>query len=726
MGFDPLLEYSRGLQGCRKDPRADEEFADSVIRAGGNPDGDAVAHQWEFAGLGAGKLTATWMHVVEQFPGCWPGAPQEVGDCFVAGTMVTMGDGTLKPIEDVKTGDFVLSPTGMSRKVLSTIKKPYSGDILSVKASHLLDEVRCTPDHRFMSPVNDYECKWVDAASLSSGSVLLPDAASGYDLEHTYDLHDYGFTSNPNETAEGLKSEPRRMTCPDDRVRAFSSKSDCPRRIKLDSEFAWFVGLYLAEGSCDKTNGSPRRITLNLGGTRRDLAERAAAFLDSYGIASTISSVPSKPTVLYVRVSNIPFATLVSEITGNGNTYTKSVPPEVMSSSDEVRAAFLKGWMDGDGWYGEDESASHRRAVGVSVNKAMIRDMQRIAMSVGMPCSMTSRKPHGRSKRAYQIQWSGKSAADVTGRQATAAVAVASKLKKVANGYKAAVKSVTSESWSGTVYCIEVDEDHAFIANGFGVHNCVSHGCKNACLTSFGCELAEGKPDEVTGKVEGKPDIPQAGITDGVLSTEAIYWWRYPQSRGMDGWVCSSAAKEVTTNAGLWLRKPYPDFDFDLTKYSASNIKKFYGRRPPDNVRDYGRQYLIRTATNVRGREQVRDFLAAGYGVFFCSGLGWSNTRNEDGVSYTRGGWAHSQAWIGYDDRPETIRKYREPLVCVLNSWGRWNKGPRKVMGTNLEIPEGAYWTPASTIDRCSGISLSSVAGWPPRKLKTYGADGNI
>ena len=335
MGFDPLLEYSRGLQGCRKDPRADEEFADSILRAGGNPDGDAVAHQWEFAGLGAGKLTATWMHVVEQFPGCWPGAPQAVGDC-------------------------------------------------------------------------------------------------------------------------------------------------------------------------------------------------------------------------------------------------------------------------------------------------------------------------------------------------------------------------------------------------------VSHGCKNACLTSFGCELAEGKPDEVTGKVEGKPDIPQAGIADGVLSTEAIYWWRYPQMRGMDGWVCSSAAKEVTTNAGLWLRKPYPDFGFDLTKYSASNIRKFYGRRPPDNVRDYGRQYLIRTATNVKGREQVRDLLAAGYGVFFCSGLGWSNTRNEDGVSYTRGSWQHSQAWIGYDDRPETIRKYREPLVCVLNSWGRWNRGPRKVMGTNLEIPEGAYWTPASTIDRCSGISLSSVAGWPPRKLKSYGAEGNV
>jgi len=261
---------------------------------------------------------------------------------------------------------------------------------------------------------------------------------------------------------------------------------------------------------------------------------------------------------------------------------------------------------------------------------------------------------------------------------------------------------------------------------GQAVGDCVSHGCKNACLTTLGCELAAGKPDEVTGKIEGKPEVSAEGIAQGVLSTEAIYWWRRDMMgpRSMDGWVCSDAAKHVTTNAGLWLRKPYSQFDFDLTKYSASNIRVFLGRNPPDNVRDYGRQYLIRTATNVKGFEQVRDFLAAGYGVFFCSSLGWSNSRNEDGVSYPRGSWAHSQSWIGFDQRPETVRKYKEPLVLVLNSWARWNRGPRKVMGTDLMIPEGSYWTPASTINRCSGIALSSVAGWPPRKLRSYGAEG--
>jgi hypothetical protein len=260
------------------------------------------------------------------------------------------------------------------------------------------------------------------------------------------------------------------------------------------------------------------------------------------------------------------------------------------------------------------------------------------------------------------------------------------------------------------------------------VGDCVSHGCKNAALTTLGCELSEGKPDEVTGKLEGKPDVPEEGVKQGVLSTEAIYWWRYERMgpRSMDGWTCPDAAKHVTTNSGLWIRKPYPDFGFDLTKYSAGNIRKYLGRNPPDNVRDYGRQYLIRTATKVSGFEQVSDFLAAGYGVFFCSGVGWESSRNEDGVSYPRGSWAHSQAIISTDDRPETVKKYNGPLICILNSWSVWNRGPRKVMGTNLMIPHGAYWTPASILSRMSCIALSSVAGWPRRKLATYGAGINL
>jgi len=256
--------------------------------------------------------------------------------------------------------------------------------------------------------------------------------------------------------------------------------------------------------------------------------------------------------------------------------------------------------------------------------------------------------------------------------------------------------------------------------------SCVSFGLQRACLMSWTCELIDGRPDEVTGVIEGKPELSPEAIANSVLSNEVPYWFR--GHGGADGWTCSGAARAVTTDAGIWLRKDYPEFGFDLTKYSGDAELRYGRNRPPQKIIDYGRTHLVRTATFLKSIEEIRDFLHAGFGVFFCSGLKWSSTRDENGYSpVVPGSWAHSQAICGFDDRPEIIKLYGEPLAAVLNSWGRkWNSGSRKVLGTNLEIPEGAYWTKARNLIAGQVIALSSVAGWPPRKLTSYGAKGRI
>ncbi|MGI9178074.1 MAG: hypothetical protein ACR2IT_09485, partial [Pirellulales bacterium] len=225
--------------------------------------------------------------------------------------------------------------------------------------------------------------------------------------------------------------------------------------------------------------------------------------------------------------------------------------------------------------------------------------------------------------------------------------------------------------------------------------------------------------------VEGQPELSRTAIENCVLSSEASYWWR---GHDGSGWTCSAAANAMMNDCGIWLRQDYPELGLDLTEYSGDTAQKFGSRKPPDKIREFGRQHLVRTATNLKSREEIRDFLFAGFGVFFCSGLKWDNKRDENGVSrVVPGSWAHSQALCGYDDRPEIIRIYGEPLALVINSWsGGWITGSRKVYGTDLVIPEGCYWTPVSAMDRCSCIALSSVAGWPARKLKTYGAGGNV
>ena len=260
--------------------------------------------------------------------------------------------------------------------------------------------------------------------------------------------------------------------------------------------------------------------------------------------------------------------------------------------------------------------------------------------------------------------------------------------------------------------------------------DCVGAAAANAYLGSLAQEIVDARPDEVTGKVEGPPDIPSVGVKQGVVARESIFAWRgwtEPNGRGKssDGWFCAAAAKALTEK-GVLVRKPYPELGFDLTKYTKQTIRLGGSTKPSDEWFAESSQYIARTATFLKGREQVRDFLAAGYAIFNCSALAFERTRDGNGVSRQRGVWHHAQAFTGYDDREITIKIYGQPLVLWTNSWGAWNSGPRSILGTNMTIPPGSYWALASTIDRCQCIAVSSVAGWPRRQHTTFGATGNV
>lgn len=246
--------------------------------------------------------------------------------------------------------------------------------------------------------------------------------------------------------------------------------------------------------------------------------------------------------------------------------------------------------------------------------------------------------------------------------------------------------------------------------------DCVSHSTRNGGLTAVVGDILSGKPDEVTGKVEGEPgDVSEEGKRDGIFSTECIYWWR---SHGGDGWSCGHASNVLKTQSGLWVRKDYPELGVNLSRYSGSTAGKYGRTAPPENYLAEGAKHRIRTVTEVSTFEAVRDFLANGYGISTCGGEGWASTRDENGFSSRRGSWAHALAIVGADDRDIIKQKYGEPLVLILNSWGRWNSGGRRVLGTTLDIPEGSYWAKWSDCKRRDMYAYSSVNGWPPRKIQ--------
>ena len=264
--------------------------------------------------------------------------------------------------------------------------------------------------------------------------------------------------------------------------------------------------------------------------------------------------------------------------------------------------------------------------------------------------------------------------------------------------------------------------------------DCVSHGGAGASLTTIARDIAYRVPDEQTGVVEGVPDMPTQGITEGVTSSEWLYWHR---GYNGDGWDCASVARVILKD-GVLLKQPYPELGIDLTNYSGSLAGKYGRQSPPEKMNTEGRKHLIRTATELDTMEATRDWIHQGYGVIDCGSQGWSSSRDENGVSVQRGRWAHSMIEPGFDDRDIVKQKYGEPLLLIKNSWGVWNRGPRDVMDSaryvppalkqrwieldivnaatgNIMIPLGSFWTKWSSAANRYRIALSGANGWAPR-----------
>lgn len=256
-----------------------------------------------------------------------------------------------------------------------------------------------------------------------------------------------------------------------------------------------------------------------------------------------------------------------------------------------------------------------------------------------------------------------------------------------------------------------------------GRGDCVSWAARNSALGTMCCEITSGVPDPNSGRLEGAPEVTTAARLNGVLSTEAIYNWR---RHGGDGWSCAAAAQVMLNDSGLWLRKKYDEIGVDFTQYSSRNAGLYGSRTPPDSWREIGKRHLVQTITEIEEFEALRDLLANGYCVSSCGSEGFSSQRDINGVSPRKGSWAHAMAYLGVDDRDEIKKLYKEPLVLVQNSWGAWNDGPRRIFGTVVDIPVGAFWARWSDIKNRYMVAVSGVNGWPPKKLRSYGARGRI
>lgn len=562
---------------------------------------------------------------------------QLTGDCFVAGTKVLMADGAEKDIESVIIGDIVVTHFGNKKRVTRTISKNFVGNLVTLCAQGYPRPITSTEDHRF---------------------VQIPYKHHRYDHE------------NPQWTSAGCFQEEDRILVPyglndESGYENISYNCDSPHRkcvVKTlaDEKFARLMGLYLAEGGISYDKFGPSRITFSYNKTEIELAKETVDLItEVFGVKSKVIILPSKPNVVQVYCCHVNVARFFKQLIP-GNVYTKLVPDCIFRSKKSVRLALLDGWLEGDGW------AGHNTIVGVSASHELLCGMHRLAVSCKLSPKFNRRKKAAHQRvAAGALCFYGESARDIRGETEVMPIKKMGLYNKLGLAVKIVSKDVTITV--GTqVYCLEVEDDHSFIANGFAAHNCVGMGAKNAVEYLQATEKLM-KGDREAWNPVFAPYLYGTGrvlIGKGQLDGGA---------GSLGSWMADAVIKYGV------LRSNYPN----VPTYSGKVADKWGDTPGPDKAFiEEGKTHPVKSAAPIRTWDALVTAITNGYPVTTASNIGYSMQASSDGFHRQTDSWAHQMCWIGVDDNAT------DPYAILLNTWADAH-GQLKDFKTNEPLPIG-------------------------------------
>lgn len=652
---------------------------------------------------GSGKNKVQLLHnIVEKVAGYFPNRHQVIGDCQNPSARVRMADGSEKMIKDVKVGDYVISAYGNIKRVISILKKPYSGNMIKIKVNGWRDSIESTPDHLYLT-IPDLtkidHLEWKKIEELSTEDFVLISKLPNLKKDLVYDLNDfYDHCITDDMDFHSLRIIP--VDLGKIRVKNGKTSNVCNRFITLNEKLAWLLGIYAAEGGCDGNYGDIHRITFNLGSHETSIAEKIRSYIiDVFDFEPQILKIKSKPSCLFVRINNKLIAKLFKYLC-SGNVYNKKFNKDILLLDEPLKIELLRGWLDGDGHM-------YKRSLnftGVSSSFDLVRDLYCIANSCGLGCKIRYRKAYKQSKESFSLNFNRKSSAVLNTYTKSNDRSSINSSRYLSTKYGMAARIISKDivnPESEYVYCIGVEEDHSFICNGYGIHNCVS------MMGAYQVDVTKCVDIFI------KKDLEE-WINE--TSTEDLYWGsRVLIGKGRLGNQDGSIGAWLSQYVNQYGALPRGNYgEIDTTIYSGQKARS-WGRPNttlPKSFVDKIKQHPIEVTSRVDTYEQVVDLIYNGYPVGVCSNQGFHNVRDSEGFASPKGTWMHAMTIIAVDD------SYRRKGCLIQNSWGKWNSGPKR-----HNQPDGSFWVDADVINRMlaqrDSWAYGSYVGFQPQKLNT-------
>ncbi|MCM1218252.1 MAG: DNA (cytosine-5-)-methyltransferase [Lachnospiraceae bacterium] len=376
--------------------------------------------------------------------------------CFVAGTQIQTKQG-LKNIEDIEIGDEVLTHTNTYHRVVTPMKKTFSGELYHIKSAN--GEIVCTPEHPFYireltrqwngekyircfdNPV------WKEAKYLKKGYYLgTPvNQESKFPDWNGVELHNWGHNRLSNMLSN-----------------LFTSQS-----------FWYLMGRYIGDGWCGKNIYKPtgkiksRWIIICCSKKKVEDKTSLISAIENCGFHYNIIE---ERTVFNIRINSKELWSFVQRY--GSNAYGKFIDLGTLNLPVEYLKSFVEGYIDSDGYqnktdgtygvttvskklaytFGQAVNKVYRRAVRICFNKLPETHVIE-GRTVNQRSFYTVRFKKENTKQDQSFYENGYIWSPI-------------------NTHKMGITTECVENCD--VYNMEVENDNSYVANNYIVHNCQS------------------------------------------------------------------------------------------------------------------------------------------------------------------------------------------------------------------------------------------------------------
>lgn len=354
--------------------------------------------------------------------------------CWVPGTDIWTPGGPT-PIEAINVGDVVYNRYGAPEVVTRTYEHESPGSVISITTRHLTNTpLQLTANHRL----------WARRAYTQANGIVRrgrsPEGKAEYIPAGELQVGDWlwvPFVGSSEAEVEGV-----------------------------DEDLAWLLGYYTAEGGFRSGSTSSFHFTCHEDEVEyQDRVSRI--FVSRWGASvSWYHRSGRRSCEAYVMC---PEFEDYARLCGDG-AKNKKVPPFLFNANRRLRAAYLRGLWDGDGCYRQS------RYDFVTVSSQLASGVQMLLLSLGVVAKRYCADRSSMVGANFDL-WSVYFSSTVQDTslpmfQLSRGSRRAAGIVAGEGGWWVQITSIAMTDYNGSVYNLEVGQDHSYVASGVGAANC--------------------------------------------------------------------------------------------------------------------------------------------------------------------------------------------------------------------------------------------------------------